>query len=301
MSLKKIVSLLLTTLLLGICALAEGEITVTDLMGDSVTLREPAKSIVVLTAGECEILYAIGAHEVIVGRGEYCDYPSEVLEIPSVQSGFETNLEQILALQPDVVVCSTMNQSLEQINAMKAAGIAVVQSETTTLAGVYQTIEMLGLLTGHNDEAKALCESMQNSFAALCEKAAQNKPRSVYYEVSPLDWGLWAAGSDTFLQEIGEIVGLENIFGELSGWAEVSQEQIIERNPALIVTTMSEMMTGYDPVAEIIGRAGWQTISAVQENMVYMADSDSFTRPGPRLVDAAQALYDFVYGTEVSE
>ena len=73
-------------------------ITVTDMMGREVTLDAPASKVVALSAGECEIVYALGAGELVVGRGEYCDYPAEVFDVASVKSGSETNIEEIVAL-----------------------------------------------------------------------------------------------------------------------------------------------------------------------------------------------------------
>ena len=61
-------------------------VTVTDMMGREVTLEEPATRVVALTASDCEILYAIGAGDTLVGRGTYCDYPAQVSEVPVVDS-----------------------------------------------------------------------------------------------------------------------------------------------------------------------------------------------------------------------
>ncbi len=91
---RKLVSLFLVLALLCACipALAEGGLTVTDMTGREITLDGPASKIVALTASDVEILYALGAGDTLVSRGEYCDWPAEALEKPSVQSGYETNL-----------------------------------------------------------------------------------------------------------------------------------------------------------------------------------------------------------------
>ena len=91
-------------------------VTVTDMTGREITLEEPATRIVALTASDCEIICALGGIDLLVGRGTYCDYPAEVQEIPSVQSGYETNIEQIIALEPQVLVMSTMAQTLSLIH-----------------------------------------------------------------------------------------------------------------------------------------------------------------------------------------
>ena len=76
---------------------ASTAVTITDMKGREITLEEPAERIVALTASDCEILYAIGAGDTLVGRGEYCDYPAQVLDIPAVQSGADTNIEHAFA------------------------------------------------------------------------------------------------------------------------------------------------------------------------------------------------------------
>lgn len=292
---KKMMILLAAAVFLCMPALG-GSLEITDMFGDVSVLDGPAQRVVVLTAGECEILYALGAQDVIVGRGEYCDYPAEALEISAVQSGFETNIEQIIALEPQVVLTSSMNQTLEQIEQLKQAGIAVIQTQTGTIEDVYAAIGMIGQVVGKEAQAQELISSMQDEFAALAQKAAEQEPMRIYYEISPLEWGLWTGGENTFMHEIGAMLGLENVFAELDGWAEVSQEQVIGRDPQAIVTTMMYYGEGPTPVDEIMGREGWQDISAIKNGSVYMADNDSFTRPGPRLVNAAQELYELLWG-----
>jgi iron complex transport system substrate-binding protein len=98
------------------------------------------------------------------------------------------------------------------------------------------------------------------------------------------------------MNEIADMLGLENTFSDISGWAEVSEEQVIERNPDIIVTTTMYFGEGPTPKEEILARTGWDDLTAIQDDMVYEADSNMITRPGPRLADAAEELYTFVYG-----
>ena len=288
MKLKRILSLALCAALLCMgFACAE---TFTDMCGREIALDAPAQRIVALTAADCEILCALGAQELLIGRGEYCDYPESVLELPAVQSGAETNIEQIMALQPDVVLMAKMEQSIEQINALEAAGIRVVESDAQDIAGVYEAIAMIGKVVGREAEADALIASMQADFDGL---TMLEPGRTVYFEVSPLEWGLWTAGAGTFMDEIAQMLGLENVFADVDGWAQISEEQVLERNPDFIVTiTMYE--DGAGSVDEIQSRAGWQGLKAVQNGGVLRVDSKEISRPGPRLASAARKLSELV-------
>lgn len=284
---------LLTTLTVG-CGLAEANgVTVTDMKGREITLDAPATRIVALTAADCEILCALGAGDALVGRGEFCDYPESVLAVPSVQSGSETNLEQIIALQPQVLLMGTMAQSVEQVKQLEDAGIRVVVSEAKDIEGTYTAIRLIGALMGKDAEASALVDSMTASFATL-QSAAVGKGKTVYFEVSPLQYGLWTAGKGTFMNEIADMLGLTNIFADVDSWAEVSEEQVLQRNPDYIVTISMYYGEGPTPVDEILARGGWADITAVKNGDVLNLANNELTRPGPRLTDGAKLLNDFV-------
>lgn len=297
---KKLVSLFLALVMAFSLTAAFAEstaVTVTDMAGREITLDAPATKVVALTASDCEILAALGAEDTLVGRGEYCDYPESILEVPAVQSGADTNLEQIIALEPQVVVMAKMAQTEEQVAALEAAGIRVVVSDAQDIEGVYTAIRLIGALVGRSDEAEALAADMQSTFADIAAKS-ENTGKTVYFEVSPLQWGLWTAGKGTFMDELATMCGLTNAFADVEGWAEISEEQVLERDPDYIVTISMYYGEGPTPVEEIKSRAGWDALKAVQNDAIFNADSNEVSRPGPRLKDAAEALYTFVTGEE---
>ena len=100
------------------------------------------------------------------------------------------------------------------------------------------------------------------------------------------------------MDELASICGLTNAFADVDGWGAVSEEQVFEKDPDYIVTTSMYWGEGPTPVEEIMGRAGWDKLKAVQNNQIFNADSNEITRPGPRLMNAVEALYEFVYGAE---
>ena len=296
---KKLVSLFLAALVLigGLSALAEGAgITVTDMHGREITLTEPVTRIVAMQPSDCEILCAIGCEDALVGIGQYCDYPASIASLPVVQSGAETNVEEILALNPQVVLMNDMSQSEEQVRQLEENGVKVVVSMATDIEGVYYAIRMIGSLMGKEDAAEAVVADMQGTFEDIRAKSA-DEGKTVYFEVSPLQWGLWTAGKGTFMDELASICGLTNAFADVDDWASISEEQVIARDPDYIVTITMYYGEGPTPVEEILGREGWQDMKAVKNAQVFNAsDSNALSRPGPRLKDAAVELYDFITG-----
>lgn len=298
MKINRILSLLLVLLLLFFLPVSaiEESLRIVDMAGRGLIIEKPVERIVALQPADCEILFGIGAGDLLVGRGEYCNYPEEVLLVPSVQSGFETNFEQIIALGPDVVVMPKMGQREDDIKKLEAAGIITVVSDAQTIDGVYESITLLGQLIGKVDSAADLLQSIKDSFAQIRLESKDKVGGSVYFEASPLEYGLWTAGAGTFMDEIAGMLGLTNVFADLKGWQSVSEEQVLVRDPDFIVTTAMYFGEGPEPAEEVLARPNWGNIKAVRNNKVFNADGDAITRPGPRLVDAAWAFYDFVYG-----
>ena len=293
---KKLTALLLAALLALCltCAAAEStSVSITDMYGREVTLHEPVTRVVALSAADCEILCALGCEEMLVGRGAYCEYPASILQVPVVQSGAQTNLEEILALAPQVVLMSDMAQAKEQVDMLENMGIHVVVSDGNSIEEVYEMIAMIGALVGREETAQALVADMQATFADIAAKAG-NTGKTVYFEVSPLQYGLWTAGRNTFMDELASICGLTNIFADVDGWGAVSEEQVLARDPDYIVTITMYFGEGPTPVEEILERSGWQGVKAVEAGAILNADSNTLSVPGPRLKDAALCLHDFV-------
>ena len=290
---KKLISLLLAALLaLSLTvAFAEGK-TITDMFGREVILPENVTRIIALEPSDCEMLCALGCEDALVGRGKYCDYPASVLELPAVQSGKNTNLEEILALQPQVVVMSDMAHTEEQVNLLEQNGIKVIGTDANSIEEVYANIRLLGEVMGKEAEAESVVAGMQATFADVAAKS-EKADKTIYFEVMPLEWGLWSAGTGTFMHELAEICGMKNAFADIEGWQAVSQEQVIERNPDYIV-----LVTGMGEAApdEVKARDGWSEMTAIQNNAIYNADSYAMTRPAPRLAEAVVDLYNFLNG-----
>lgn len=290
---KKIVSLFLALLMaLSLSnAMAESAgLTVTDMFGREVTLPEAATRIIAMEPSDCEILYALGCGDALVGRGMYCDYPASVLDLPAVQSGENINLEEILALNPQVVVLTGMHHLEEQIALLEQNGVKVIGTDANSISEVYDSIRLLGTVMGKDAEAESIIADMKAAFDDIAAKS-EKTDQTIYFEVMPLEWGLWSAGTGTFMQELAELCGMQNAFADIEGWKAISQEQVIERNPDYIV-----LVTGMGEAAvdEVMAREGWGDIKAIQNAKVYNADSYALTRPAPRLKDAAIDLYNFL-------
>lgn len=291
---KKLVSLFLALLMAFsmAAATAEGSVTVTDMFDREITITGPVTRVITMEPADCEIVCALGGEELLVGRGMYCDYPESVMELPALQSGSQTNIEALLALEPQVVIMSGMDHPREQVEQLERSGVQVVCTYAASIEETYEAIRLIGKVIGKADEADALVAQMQQTFADLAAKSSQTG-KTVYFEVMPLEWGLWSAGRGTFMDELAQICGLTNAFADVEGWQAISQEQVIARSPDYIVLVTG---MGESAVDEVMSRVGWEDVTAIRNGAVFNADSYAMTRPAPRLMQAALDLFNFING-----
>lgn len=272
----------------------DGAYTVEDMLDREVEFAAVPQRVVVINPSDSEIMYAIGEGDKIVGRGTYVDYPEEVQDIPVVASGRDLNAEEIIALEPDLVLMTDMAQSEEQVNTLVSAGINVLVTQATDLEGVYEAIEIISEAM-QSPNGEKLIDEMEAAFEEIEKNNKDNEGKTIYFEVSPLEYGLWTAGDDTFMNEIAEELSLKNIFeDDVEGWGEISEEQVISRNPDYIVTISMGSTTHETPVLEILDRAGWEDVNAVKNEAVLNLVNNELSRPSPRLVEGARLLEEFI-------
>ena len=158
----------------------------------------------------------------------------------------------------------------------------------------------IGALLGKNEEAETVIDGMKTTFESL-KGVCGDGEKTIYFEVSPLEYGLWTAGANTFMNEIAELLGLKNCFADVEGWAEISEEQVLERNPDYIMTISMYSGEGPTPEEEIASRAGWENVTAVKNGAILNLQNNELSRPAPRLAEGAQMLADFIAGVEAND
>jgi iron complex transport system substrate-binding protein len=247
--------------------------------------------IVSLAPSNTEILFAIGAGKQVVGRDSFSDYPAKAKSITDIGgSTGKYDPEGILALHPDLVLAGEIN-SPELVNSLEQLGLAVYYlPNPTTLEAMYANLETVGQLTGHRLEATGLVNSLEKRVAEIDARILPISYRpTVYYELDATDpTKPYTAGPGTFVDLLISRGGGNNIGRNLtSQWPQISLEQLIVDNPAIIILGDAAYGVSADSVKE---RVGWKGLTAVQDGQVYPIDDNLVSRPGPRLVDGLEAM-----------
>ena len=267
-------------------------ITVTDSLGRDVTLAALPVKIVSLAPSNTEILFALGAGDLLIGRDEFSDYPAEALAVPSVGSLYPSvNTEAVVALEPDLVLAAGIT-SPDDVQKLEDLGLTVF---TTRIAGtiddIYADIQDVGTLTGHTAEADALVADMQARVAAVQTATANIGERpTVFYELDATDPASpYTTGPGTFNDQLITLAGGENV-GNLSTeqYFQISLEQLVAADPQIIV--LGSFTYGGQTPEIVAARDGWADIAAVKNGKVFTFDDNLISRPGPRIVDGLEEL-----------
>lgn len=274
-------------------------IEVTDASGETVTLDEEPEDIVSLMPSNTEIVYELGALDRIAARTDADTYPEEVTDIESVGSGLEPNIEEIIAMEPDVVLAHASSGIEDSLSQVEEAGIPVVTvPDAQSFEAVYDSIELIGSTIGVEEEAGDVVAGMKEDVSDVKEATEEaDASQQVYVEVGASP-DLYTAGSGTFIDEMLTTVHAENAAGELEGWSMVSEEEIIDAAPDIILTTYP---TEEEPLEMIASREGWNTLPAVENEEVYALSSDKVSRPGPRLTEGLEEMAERIHPDAMAE
>lgn len=271
------------------------KILLTDKLGVETELEKAAARVISLSPSNTEILFAIGAGELVVGVTEFCNYPEAALELDKV-GGFAAktiNLEKIVLLGPDLVFAGPNHQELAAT--LRGLNIKVVTLASETFADIAYNIELAGKAVGHEEEALNLVRRQYEQLAmieARLKRLPEEQKVRVFWEL--WDEPLMTAGPNTFIGQMIELAGGMNIFADVEErYPQVSSEEVIMRNPQVILSPDSH---GDKVTPELLAaRPGWKSLDAVKNKRIYLIGGDISSRPGPRLIDALVDIFSELY------
>lgn len=259
----------------------QAALQITDDQGVVVNFEHSPQRIVSLLPSLAETVCELGHCQRLIGVDRYTNWPESVKHLPRVGGGLDPNIEQIVALRPDVVLMATSSRAGDRLRAL---GIRVVALEPRTHADVRRVMLKIGLLLEVPD-AHRIWRNIDLAVTA----AAQSLPQSVrgtrvYFEVNP---GPYAAGEGSFIGETLTRLGVKNIVPtSLGPFPKLNPEYIVRANPDLI-------MVGQRSADGMMQRPGWHNLRAMRGHhlCVFPAEaSDTLVRPGPRMAEGARIM-----------
>lgn len=267
--------------------------TVTDDRGEEIEFDQAPETIVSLIPSNTEIVFALGAGDQLVGVTDFDNYPEEAQSIERVSDSVEFNAEKIIQLDPDVVLAYSTGEAPPALAQLEEADIPVFVIESaTSFDEVYGDIEQIAAVLAVEDKGQEVIDGIQAQIEDVQERLASlEDQKEAYIEISPSP-EIYTTGKSTFQQEILDHAKVTNVFEDLEGWPNISEEEVITRDPEVILTTVSYVE---DAVGDIEARGSWSGVEAIENGDVHFIDSDITSRPGPRIGEAVQLIAETVY------
>ena len=267
--------------------------TYTDDAGREITIDEMPQRIVSHVPAITEILFALGLEERVVGVSDYCDYPEEAKLKPSVGNYFNPSIEDIVALDPDLVLTDGHSES---INGLDSLGITSIVIDPKDIDGILKDIELLGKFTGTEKEAKKLIDNMQQDMASIVTRVKDATRVRVFYIIDATDLNNpWTAGPGSFADSLINMAGGQNIAAQTQGaWVQFSLEAVVASDPEIIILPAKHGTALTSP--EVLkGHPVWREVTAVKQDRIHIIDGDLVDRPGPRIVQGLERIAEIIH------
>lgn len=275
---------LLSLICIGSFAEASYPLKVIDDLDNLVMISEKPQRIVSLAPSHTEILFALGVGERLVGRTDFCDFPLDVQQISSIGGYSQPSIETIMAVQPDLVLASFGNP-LELLDQLRDFGIPVLGYDSQTLDDTLKLIWEIGKVTGSEEEAAQLILEIKERISVITKLVSTADKPLVFWEI----WHdpLYTAGPNTFIDDLITLAGGINVAADAAiSWPTYSLEVLLIKNPEVYIINQGHSQE----IDNIAQRPGYSQLKAVQNNRVYLIDSNTVNRPGPRLIDGLEEI-----------
>lgn len=230
--------------------------------------------IVSLVPSVTELIFEIGAGDLVIAVTENDEYPPTVKQLPKV--GDQTvDQEKLLILRPDLVILDTeFNREQAQLERL---GLRVLPLRSRRLFDIPGNLRLLGQRLGRYEAAERAAQSFEAKLRAIPQVKGQGQ---VFIEI----WGapLMTVGAQTLPNDLLETLGVENIYSDQTGYFQVDPEDVVKRRPSIIIlpaTGPNDQSTA----AKLLAKAGVSV-------RVIALDGDLFTTPTPRVLQGLEIV-----------
>lgn len=265
-----------------------------DREGNAITIPESIERVMTFGPSNAEILDGLGCADKIVAVDTYTYVDGLDADLPRFDMT-APDAEQIISLNPDVLFVTSMilTQGDDPYKPIKDAGICVIYiPSSSSISGIMEDIKFIAAVMGETERGDLVVSDMQaeiDRIKAIGDTVEDRK--TVYFELSAAPY-LYSFGADVFLDEMISIIGADNVFGAETSWLSVSEESVISLNPDVILSSVNYID---NPVDEVLSRPGWEAVTAVQNEAVYLVDTNASTNPSQNIIKALQEMAAAVY------
>ncbi len=239
--------------------------------------------IVTLAPHLAELVFAVGAGDMLVGVSSFTDYPEAAQRLPVVSDAFVTDRELLVLLHPNLLLAWESGTPVHVIDELRAAGFRIEVIRTRSLDDVASALLRIGELTDHKAVARLQAQAYHDGIAQRKAQHANAQPIRVFYQVAMHP--LYTINADHYISELISVCGGNNIFSDLVELAPmIAVEAVVERDPeVLLAADTGRTDTFYE-------WQRWPQIAANRYDNHFLLPASELGRATPRLLQAADAM-----------
>ena len=254
---------------------------VTGTNNKNITFEKAPSKIIAFDSAAVEIIYALGAEDKIIGTHSYVTYPQNTKNIAKVGDAFNINIESVINLEPDLFYIF-FEQYVHQLEKNKIK-VLYQQSLNDNFESIPARILMWGQILNKNQkalESANLFNKRLNNIKLFFQKYS-NGP-TVFYDTG----SLWTPGNNTLIGQTLNLLKLQNIANDISGYKQYSKELIIQKDPQIIITSSPDYF---------LNSPEFKNLTAVKNNRIITTNQELLSIPGPRFIDGIEELGMAIY------
>jgi iron complex transport system substrate-binding protein len=258
----------------------------------SAKTKYPAR-IVSLTPSVTECIFALGCEDKLVGVSQFCNYPPEASKLPRMGGRINPNFEKLLSLRPDIVIYQGNHSKVESF--CKTYNIDTMKVELRNFESIFSDIKMIGQKLGADQQAVKVVARIEKAIEDVQQKLAGTERPSVFFCLGRLSGSmtsLTTIGGGTFISELVDFAGGENIFADLTrDYVEINKEPLRQLDPDVIIEIRPGENLSDEDIASLEKDWGdMPGLSAVKNGNVYVLTDVFLLMPTPRLTLAIDEL-----------
>lgn len=193
-----------------------------------------AQRVVSLAPSLTEIAVEVGGQDRLVGLLDAGPRPSNLAHVQSVGRYGQLDIEQLLALKPDLVLLWPGSISRAQREQLQRLHIPMLVAEPHTLEDLAAQLEQIAVPLGQAERGRQVANDFRQRLAALRARYRRPVPLRVFYQV--WDAPLYTVGGGQIISDGLSVCGARNIFADLALPApQVNLEAVLQRDPQVII------------------------------------------------------------------
>jgi ABC-type Fe3+-hydroxamate transport system substrate-binding protein len=233
------------------------------------------RRIVSLVPSLTETLFALGVGERVVGRTRYCTQPPQAVgRITKVGGTKKIDVGRVLELEPDLIVAVKEENSKEDVENLGGAGIPVFLGAPQTVEGAVQMLRELTDRVGA-PRAESVLAPIERVVKRL--KTRRDPTRRVFVPVWKSPY--MGVGSDTYVHDVLEASGGENVCGSATRYPGVTLEDLEALRPEVVLLPDEPYPFSAEDLPEFYAL----DIPAAKEDRIHLVDGKLLTWYGPRM------------------